>query len=342
MRILLALTASGSLLALLLLLLKALLGKKLSSTMYYYLWLLVLLRFVLPLPGLVPLGRQVQNTPVQTNRAVMQRPPLPELREERDSGRNYEEFWLSTMEQAGEQEAASLAEPAKKAVSIDWKNPALWLSIWAAGAAGSRGCYVISYIRFRIRMRKSLLPPRVSDLTVYNGFAGRKPELQRCKGLHTPILCGVLHPMLILPDRDYEDDVLRNILHHELTHYRRMDTLYKWFAVAVYAAQWFNPLIYWMRRELGQACELSCDEMLMRRMDRQERQNYGETLLSMAASASMPAGVVATTFATEKKNLKERLEQIMEFKQNKRKMIASLLAFVLLASGDGSYGFNSG
>ena len=332
MRILLALTASGSLLALLLLLLKALLGKKLSSTMYYYLWLLVLLRFVLPLPGLVPLGRQVQDTPVQTNRTVMQRPPLPELREERDSGRNYEEFWLSTMEQAGEQEAASPAVPAKKAVSIDWKNPALWLFIWAAGAAGSLGFYVISYTRFRIRMRKSLLPPQESDLAVYNGFAGRKPELQRCKGLHTPILCGVLHPMLILPDRDYEDDVLRNILHHELTHYRRMDTLYKWFAVAVYAAQWFNPLIYWMRRELGQACELSCDEMLMRRMDRQERQNYGETLLSMAASASMPAGVVATTFATEKKNLKERLEQIMEFKQNKRKMIASLLAFVLLAS----------
>ena len=89
MRILLALTASGSLLALLLLLLKALLGKKLSSTMYYYLWLLVLLRFVLPLPGLVPLGRQVQDTPVQTNRTVMQRPPLPELREERDSGRRW-------------------------------------------------------------------------------------------------------------------------------------------------------------------------------------------------------------------------------------------------------------
>ena len=231
MRILLALTASGSLLALLLLLLKALLGKKLSSTMYYYLWLLVLLRFVLPLPGLVPLGRQVQDTPVQTNRTVMQRPPLPELREERDSGRNYEEFWLSTMEQAGGQEAVSPAEPAKKAVSIDWKAPALWLSLWAAGAAGSLGFYVISYTRFRIRMRKSLLPPRESDLAVYNGFAGRKPELQRCKGLHTPILCGVLHPMLILPDRDYEDDVLRNILHHELTHYRRMDTLYKWFAV---------------------------------------------------------------------------------------------------------------
>ena len=39
MRILLALTASGSVLIALLLLLKALLGKRLSSTVYYYLWL---------------------------------------------------------------------------------------------------------------------------------------------------------------------------------------------------------------------------------------------------------------------------------------------------------------
>ena len=333
MRILLALTASGSLLALLLLLLKALLGKKLSSTAYYYLWLLVLLRFVLPLPGLVPFGRQVQSTPIQTeSRTTLQRPPLPELTEEKTDGRNYEEFWLRTMEHATEQESAFPAEPTRQTVSIDWKNPALWLWLWAIGAAGSLGFYVFSYCHFRLRMRKTLLPPRDSDIEVYNHLTGHKPELRRCKGLRTPILCGVLHPMLILPDLDYEDSVLQNILHHELTHYRRMDTLYKWFAVAVYAAQWFNPLTYWMRRELGQACELSCDEMLLRSMDRQARQNYGETLLSMAASASMPAGVVATTFATENRNLKERLEQIMEFKQNKRKMIASLLAFVLLAS----------
>ena len=253
---------------------------------------------------------------------------------------------MSTMEQAGGQEAVSPAEPAKKAVSIDWKAPALWLSLWAAGAVGSLGFYVISYIRFRIRMRKSLLPPRESDLVVYNGFAGRRPELQRCKGLHTPILCGVLHPMLILPDRDYEDDVLRNILHHELTHYRRMDTLYKWFAVAVYAAQWFNPLIYWMRRELGQACELSCDEMLMRRMDRQERQNYGETLLSMAASGKEKSQRKAgTDYGIQTEQTEDdrfaagfcaagelcRLRRAREQRRNSCRRAC-----------DGSYGFNSG
>ena len=71
--------------------------------------------------------------------------------------------------------------------------------------------------------------------------------------------------------------------------------------------------------------------MLLMTMDRNQKQSYGNTLLSMAASASLPAGIVATTFATEKKTLKERLDQIMNSKMTKSRVIASLLAFVLLA-----------
>ena len=56
MQTLLSLTLSGSALALLLLALGKLLGRRLPSTVYYYAWLLVLLRFLLPLPGLIPLG----------------------------------------------------------------------------------------------------------------------------------------------------------------------------------------------------------------------------------------------------------------------------------------------
>ena len=62
METLLSLTLSGSALALLLLLLKKLLGRRLSSTLYYYAWLLVLLRFLLPLPGLVPLGQEANSS----------------------------------------------------------------------------------------------------------------------------------------------------------------------------------------------------------------------------------------------------------------------------------------
>ena len=61
MQTLFALTLSGSLLALLLLLLKACLKDRFSSTVYYYAWLIVLLRFLLPLPGMLPLNMQAEN-----------------------------------------------------------------------------------------------------------------------------------------------------------------------------------------------------------------------------------------------------------------------------------------
>ena len=54
METLFALTLSGSILALLLIALRYLILKKMPSTVYYYAWLLVLLRFLLPLPGLLP------------------------------------------------------------------------------------------------------------------------------------------------------------------------------------------------------------------------------------------------------------------------------------------------
>ena len=54
MKILLVLTLSGSVLALLLLGLRYVALRRMPSTVYYYAWLLVLLRFALPLPGLIP------------------------------------------------------------------------------------------------------------------------------------------------------------------------------------------------------------------------------------------------------------------------------------------------
>ena len=331
MRILLTLTLCGSLLTLLLLLLKKILGLKFSSTVYYYAWLLVLLRFLLPMPGFLPLTEKTAAMPEPVRTAAYQ---VPEL--SYDSSR--EEFTdrstggaVARTVSTAETNDAALQTKTAKPLQINWKSPKLWLTVWAGGAVLSLLLYVIAYFRFTGKIRRELKLPSEEDLRVYGRFEMRKPELFRCSAVRTPIMVGVLHPMIILPDTEYDGEKLENILRHELMHFRRKDVLYKWFAVLVYAAQWFNPLSYLVRSEISRACELSCDEMLLRSMDRKQKQSYGNTLLSMAAKASLPAGIVATTFATEKKTLKERLDQIMNSKITKTRVIASLLAFVLLA-----------
>ena len=53
MKTLLWMSLGGSALTAALILLRKLLGRRFSSSVYYYLWILVLLRFCLPLPGFV-------------------------------------------------------------------------------------------------------------------------------------------------------------------------------------------------------------------------------------------------------------------------------------------------
>ncbi len=331
---LLVLTLSGSALAVLLLALRYLILKKMPSTVYYYAWLLILLRFLLPLPGLVPGMTDIageESPPVsytdaaenpdaeQTEPAAVNAdpriPPAPQAAETGDTAR--------------EQNITAVPAAAQRAVP-NWRISAFWLTVWAAGAAAAFGITVFSYLRFTCRLRQTFQAPGRAVREIYDQLPGRKPALYCSRALKTPLMCGVLRPRIILPARPADGEQLTNILRHELMHFRRRDTLYKWFSAAVLSLHWFNPLAWLIRRELDRACELSCDEMLLRTMDRAEKQSYGSTLLNMAASSPLPAGVVATTFSTEKKNLKERLEQIMNYKKSGARLFAAVLALVLL------------
>lgn len=334
------LTISGSVLALLLVCLRYTVLRKMPSTVYYYAWLLVLLRFALPLPGLVPTAGQAgAGTPD---------PAVPAVHVEindHESTKTASEFHQTDAAKSASTESAgshitidatetkemAVAETAPKAsFSIDWRSPVLWFSIWAIGAIVSMGITVFSYLKFSFGLKRDLMEPDSFTKAVYASIPGRKPELYFSDSARTPMMLGILKPRIVLPRREYNEELLLNILRHELTHYRRFDMLYKWATTVILAAHWFNPIAWFIRRELGRACEMSCDEMLLRSMDKNEKQSYGNTLLLMAASTALPSAVVATSFATEKRNLKERLEQIMNYKKSGTRLLATVLAVTLL------------
>ncbi len=329
METLLALTLSGSGLALLLLALRYLILRRMPSTVYYYAWLLVLLRFVLPLPGLVQLGNDAPAPLPYQERAVWDEgvmiPALPPV--DTAPGLVLEQAAPEIPDTPADPQPVTSRAPAK---TLTWRSPRLWLTLWAVGAALCFGVTVFSYLRFTRSIQRSLRKPDASVRALCRAIPGRKPALWVSDTVRTPLMYGLLSPRIVLPARDYDAELLGNILRHELTHYRRCDTLYKWFAAAVLSLHWFNPLSWLIRRELNRACELSCDEMLLRSMTRDDKQSYGNTLLTMAASSALPAGVVATTFSTEKKNLKERLEQIMNYKKSGRRLLAAVLTLALV------------
>ncbi len=342
MKTLLLLTLSGSALALLLLALRYLLLKRMPSAVYYYAWLLVLLRFALPLPGLLPnlaAAEPAQLEPVSASeRLPVTAPAAGRGQTAADVIAPVDDPGASEIEAPGlaaaqpQREAAAQAAPAQASVRINWRDPALWLRVWAAGTLVSLAFPLGAYLRFSHALRKTLCPPDEAVLRQYAAIPGKKPPLYVSRAAKTPLTVGLLRTRIILPTDLGAGEDLANVLRHELTHVRRHDILYKWLVLAVTAAHWFNPLSYLIRRELDRACELSCDEALLRTMTREEQRSYGNTLLQMAATRALPVGVVATTFSTEKSRLKERLLQIMAYKKSASRLVAAVLALLLMIS----------
>ena len=334
---LLVMTISGSVLALLLICLRYTVLRKMPSTVYYYAWLVVLLRFALPLPGLIPtMGEAETATPVSAvhadyseNYVQDNTGYVPETVHSDVAKSDTAESDITVT--AAEPQDTTVSETAPKVpLSVDWRSPKLWITIWALGAFVSMGITVFSYLHFNFKLKKKLMEPDSFTKAVYASVPGRKPALYFSVSARTPMLLGVFKPKIVLPIRKYNEELLLNILSHELTHYRRFDTLYKWVTSAVLSLHWFNPVAWFIRREINRSCELSCDEMLLRSMDRDEKQSYGNSLLLMAAQSPLPSAVVATSFATEKRNLKERLVQIMNYKKSGTRLLSTIIAVALL------------
>lgn len=358
LQLVLSLSLGGSLMALLVLGLKWTLRGKLPSAFYYCAWLAVLLRLVLPLPGFMSLDSREEAAPAAvydtTAGGIPRVGDLPLA-----VGLGPESAGNSPVNIA-ENTAGTAPAPAQTAQEIETSAPArpalrtllfaafgmvisrardlissgeIWLWLWALGAVVTLLWYIVGYRRFGRALRRSLCRAAPLECRLFQQLGGPKRlRLCRSAAVGTPMLLGLWRPVLVLPEREYSEEMLKNIFRHELTHYRRGDLVFKWFAVLVSALHWFNPMVHIARRELDRACEMSCDERLLRQMDAAGKRSYGETLLTLAAN-SLPRRLVATSFATEKRNLKERLEQIMTYRKMSRATLALLLAAALLLGG---------
>jgi TonB family protein len=87
----------------------------------------------------------------------------------------------------------------------------------------------------------------------------------RMGNVSTPLTCGVLRPMILLPQaaRDWDELRLRAVLLHESAHLRRRDCLAKYAALGVRAVLWWNPLAWILAARMNREQELACDALVL-------------------------------------------------------------------------------
>lgn len=326
-KLILSLSLSGSLLALALFALKPLVRHRLSKAVQYYLWLIVLLRLLIPFSFDSSIMNQVFYQPPATG-TVNTVKPLEE-NNTHSSG--------STLPTTVEQKQTAgyyNGDTDHQRYLQDVLNQQA-LNGWLLGAAVVLGFQLVSYGMFLRKIKRTSRPAPMEYYQILKELQGRRSKVQLNVNplAATPMLIGIWHPVILIPDVSFSENQLRNILSHELTHLKRFDIVIKWITMVAVALHWFNPLMYIIRKEINKACELSCDEGVIKSLNNHEKQAYGETLISVVSEQKYPVGVLQATMCEEKKSLKERLVAIMKHgRKSKAIVVVSILLLVAIAA----------
>ena len=284
------LTSSALILALLAL--RQLFRRTVSRRMQYALWLLVLVRLLVP----VNVGTLAHNVlsaaaPVQT--VVEERLDTPVLYVQDGTERRPAQL-LPGKESQGEplsppSDAAQIA-PADEYYTVTPTYRTVMLSealtyVWYAGMAGVGAWFLFTNLRFARALRKARTPYRVE---------GCRYPVYLVSALPSPCLFGVLRPAVYLNEKALQSpDALRFVLAHEQTHARHLDPLWSLLRGVCLTVYWFDPLVW------------------------------------LAAVPQNPL-LGATTMTSGKRSLKERITRIAENRQAKTAAVFAVVALAAL------------
>lgn len=169
-------------------------------------------------------------------------------------------------------------------------------AVWLAGAVGLAGYGILSALRLGRRLRCSL---HIRD------------NIYLADGIETPFVFGLLRPKVYLPSHlgDREADY---IILHEQYHISRRDYLFRALAFAALCLHWFNPLVWLAFALSGKDMEMSCDEAVMKMVERDIRPEYAQSLLSLAAGRKRMVGM---PLAFGESDTKSRIKNVMNYKK---------------------------
>jgi beta-lactamase regulating signal transducer with metallopeptidase domain len=142
------------------------------------------------------------------------------------------------------------------------------------------------------------------------------PRLRVVDAAVSPMVWGgfdgatLILPLKLMRELDgVERDTL---LAHELAHLKRGDCWVRWIELAVTAALWWNPVVWWVRRNLRRAEEQACDRWVLELLPRAGRAYADGIVKTVEFIAGHHRTPALATGATGTRQIEERLTMILD------------------------------
>ena len=309
---------AGSVLAVVISLLRPITKKLFGYSWHYYIWLCVLFVMLMPVRFNVnPMpAPNIATQTIQTQQTVVSEQP---------------ETTENIVQTAPAQKPQLLQKATVIWDRIIYNRMNILAYLWLTGTIALMLLNVVRYVRLNIKIRKT---GEVIYCPETGAYTDRKINVRVWENVASPFMTGVFRPMLILPKTELSEEQLHNILRHEMTHFKRHDILYKWFAELVKCVHWFNPASWYVSKQIAAECEISCDMAVTKNMTDSEEMSYISTIISLLPTGKSKQLPLTTQMASSKKFLKRRFIMIKNKKTTSRFMsvLSAVIAVIMLST----------
>lgn len=229
-------------------------------------------------------------------------------------------------------------------LSVNSKTPSitgyiLW-GIWIAGILAMVIFIIKSSLQLR-NLKKSALPLQNREIRrLYNCCLDemkihKNIPIYSTAFLKSPVIVGLLKPCIYLPIHlvsDHNESDIRYILLHELQHYRHHDAIAIYLMNLAGIVYWFNPLVWYARKEIHNDREIACDTSVLKMLKEDEYTDYGNALINFAEKISLTPFPFASDLLGNRKQMKRRIINIASFENPTFiKKLKGMTAFILTA-----------
>lgn len=192
----------------------------------------------------------------------------------------------------------------------------------------------IKYYRFVTEVKKFTYNDKHLDSLLSDRVLNHHPKKTSASYADakvSPFVFGLLHPTIVIPDKEYSEDELKYVLDHELTHINQHDLFLKSLFNVLTAIFWWNPFIWMIRKQADNAIELSNDISLYKKLDDTEKANYAALLVKTAAFSTRYESQHSLSLSTHSDPiLKQRVYDIINGPTSKQTLLALHIILMIL------------
>ena len=315
---------------------RAVFRKYFAATWLYALWLLVILRLLLPVDVPSPVSFYNLNPEIDKSAALVRTEQLVIAAIKDGDGDAASTAIISDASSLHQ----SVAAPSPRINAAPRFSGAEILGlIWLFGALVFLTLAAKSNHQLKRSMRgasplKDKRISRILEASQRKLCITKKVTIYSTPKIKTPMLCGVLRPRIVLPSHvmhTLSDKQVQHILLHELAHDKRGDVLAAWVCTILQALHWFNPMLWLAFYKMRNDREAACDETVLNRLGAQHAEAYGSTIISLLRFSSQKQLLPVTIGLTDNRsNLTRRILMIRNF--SKKSTGWTVLAVVVMLS----------